>query len=286
LLLFGGFGRFGLVGFWSDWALLSALLLLVPLFIFLMIEVGAIRIAPAAENHSGIVRLLVLLVVLVTGAAGLLSARAGWMIVVGQVFAVPFIVAALCEPPPTVPGVFRPLARLGRTGDLLSRIFAPGWHTGFLYVILLWLLIGFFWVQAGWLEPGTVQEGDAIKRQLSLAGFGVSFLLPAVIAPSLSRRRFLYILVFSLLCLAVFSVTSAVLQNSARAEELIDMTAFLPPLAVFAPAYDSLQAEPQLIAMVGLALISIVLYLFKSRTAWRQTRKLRELARQKPLHVA
>ncbi|MEI8313138.1 MAG: hypothetical protein WCH98_20505, partial [Verrucomicrobiota bacterium] len=207
-----------------------------------------------------------------------------WMIVAGQVFAAPFCIAALCERPPTVPGVFRSLVRRGWAGSLLSRVFTPGWHTVFLYVILVWLLVGFFWQRAGWIESGSVD--DVLKRQLSLAGFGVSLLLPAVVAPSLSRKRFLYFLVFFAVCLAVFSMTSALAQNSARTNEMVHMTAFLPPLAVFGPAFDDLFPQPQLIAMACLGLLAVGIYIFKSRAAWRESKKLRALARQNPLHAA
>ncbi len=283
LFMFGG-GRFGLIGIWSDWSSVAAVVVVVPLFVLLMIEVGAMRIAPVAENHAGLTRLLALLVLLVTGTAGLLSARAAWMIVAGQVFVTPFCIAALCERPPTVPGVFRSLVRRGGVGNLLSRIFTPGWHTGFLYVLLVWMLIGFFWQRAGWLDSGP--RGDALKQQLSLAGFGVSLLLPAVIAPSLSRKRFLYILSFVLLSLAVFSVTSAFVQNSGHKEELINLTAFLPPLAVFGPVFSNLHAAPPLIFMACLGVLVLAVYFFKSRPVWRQSAKLRQLARQEPHHVA
>lgn len=283
LLMFGG-GRFAMIGLWSDWSSVVAVIVLAPLFVLLMIEVGTIRIAPAAENHAGLSRLLVLVVVLVTGTAGLLSARASWMIVLGQVFVAPFLIVALCERPPAVPGVFRSLVRRGWAGSLLTRVFTPGWHTGFLYVLLVWLLIGFFWQRAGWLDFGPGNDG--LKQQLSLAGFGISLLLPAVIAPSLSRKRFFYFLVFFLICLAAYSLTAAFAQNSGQREEIMNRTAFLPPLAVFGPAFDSLHAAPPLIFMACLGVLILVVYFFKSREAWRQSGKLRQLARQKSHHVA
>jgi hypothetical protein len=82
-------------------------------------------------------------------------------------------------------------------------------------------------------------------------------------------------------------VTSAFVQNSVHKDEMINLTAFLPPLAVFGPAFSTLHnAAPQLIWMAGLGVFVLAVYLFKSRAAWRQSKKLRELARQKPIHVA
>jgi hypothetical protein len=285
-LLLVGAGHFGMIGIWSDGVLATVLLVLAPIFLLLMIEVGAIRIAPPAENHAGMVRLLVLLVVLVIGAASMVSARSAWLIIVAQVFAVPFCVAALCECPPTVPGVFRALVRRGWIGSLLSRIFTPGWHTGFLFVVLVWALIAFFWQQAGWLTSHQGDEHAALRSQLSLAGFGVSLLLPAIIAPSLSRKRFLYFLGFFLISFAMFAVVSALAQTSSSKDAWIQMTAFLPPLAIFGPAYNAIDPSDQLMALGSLALLLFAICAVKSRAAWSQSDRLRKLARQKPLHVA
>ena len=264
----------------GDWPAVAALLLLVPLFVLLMIEVGAIRIAPAAENHSGMCRLLALLVVLTTGAAAALAPRAGWLLVVGQVIATPFCIAALCEVPPSVPGVFRPLVRRGRIGSLLTRVFSPGWHTGVLYVLLIGLLLAFFYQQAGWLRA----RGDglpALRHQLSLAGFEVSLLLPAILAPALSRKRVYYFVGLFGFCLVVFILALMLGATDRYAkDEMINLLTFLPPVAVFASALTSQNAVPQLAWTTFLGLLALGIYLFKSREAWRQSHALRKVARQ------
>ncbi len=268
-------GRFGLISVWGAWPVVAAVVLLIPLFIVLMIEVGSIRIAPAAENHAGMCRLLALLALVVTGAAGLITARAEWMIILGQVMATPFCIAALCEAPPVVPGVFRPLVRRGPAGRALAVIFTPGWHTGVLYVLLVWFLLWAFWQQAGWLDG----SAEGLRRRLSLLAFGASLLIPAIIAPALSRKRIFYYMGFFGLSLVIFLVTGVLSEVGSDHSEWINATCFLPPLAVFAPAFDSLQATPQLIWTGFLLAVTAVVYWLKSRTVWQQFAKLRALAR-------
>jgi hypothetical protein len=256
----------------------AAIALLVPLLILLMIETGTARIAPAAENHAGLSRLLGLLVVLVTGGAALLSGRAVWLIVLGQVLVTPFCIAALCEVPPTVPAVFRSLVSRGPIGCLLARIFTPGWHTGFLYVLLVWAILAIFWRQSGLLGSG-IRGLDPSKPALSLASFGVSLLLPAVIAPALSRKRPLYFFGFFLLCALAFFLASALAATGGDPKETL--TTFLPPVAVFAPGFSGLKAAPRLVWMASLGFLVLAVYASKSRSLWRQSKKLRTLAQAK-----
>jgi hypothetical protein len=278
-MMFGG-GRGAFRG-WLDWPVTAAAILLVPLFILLMLEVAAIRIAPSAENHAGISRLLTLLFVAVAGTAAMLSASAEWLIVLGQSVAAPFCIAALCEPPPQVSGVLRPLVRRGRLGSFLARVFTPGWHTGMLFVLLVWTLVAGFWIGAGWLGSAGNTPTETTKRMLSLAGFGVSLLVPAVLAPAFSRRRLFVFVSFFGACSVLFLLAVAFSAGGgARDAWILGLTVYLPPLAVFAPAFDDLDATGPLVWMAFLAAGSLVGYWIRSRKPWRRFGELREDAKR------
>ncbi len=280
-----GGGR-GMFRWGVEWPLVAAVILLVPLFILLMLEVGAIRIAPAAENHAGACRLLALLFVLVAGTGGVLSASASWLIVLGQVVATPFCIAALCEVPPGVAGMFRPLVRRGWAGGFLARVFTPGWHTGVIFVLLIWAIIAGFWIGAGWLDFTGSNADSASKRVLSLLGFGVSLLAPAVLAPAFSRRRLLVFVSFYGACSVIFPLAAAFSAGGGlRDEWILKLVVFLPPLAVFGPAFDKIETPAPQIWMAILALGLLVGYLVRSIPQWRRFSELRAQAKQQ-CHVA
>lgn len=272
LLYLTGMGGAGIFSGRSGGAEFVALILLLPIFVLLMLEVGVLRIAPAAENHSGACRLLVLLAVLITGVASLFTARGDWIIIVGQVLATPFLIAALCEAPPSVAGVFRSLARRGRLGNVLAWIFTPGWHTGVLFFLLLWVFIGVFWQQAGWLD-----FEDDPRQWLSLMGFGASLLLPAMIARSFSEKRFFLFVAIYAFCIVAWIVMTVV-GAATGSTGLSTLLTFLPPVAVAAPAFDNVKPLPALASMVVLTLALLAVYPFKSLAVWRHSRKLQKVA--------
>ena len=111
-----------------------------------MLEVGAARIAPPAENHSAVMRLLARAVgSLVALATQLLSSpiprrspfdglrhrrrRVRWL--------------PLCEQPRWIPSLFRPVRARGvGRGGWWGGLLYPGWHTGFLFTLAMFAAFG------------------------------------------------------------------------------------------------------------------------------------------------
>lgn len=117
-------------------------LLFVPAVIILLLEIGAARIAPSAENHA-IRKRLIGLYFLIAGA-GLMVFRAEPIIVIFLVLPLLAIVAvdALGETQEFNRSIYRPFMKRGAAGRLLSLFLTPGWASAAWYILLLSVVSG------------------------------------------------------------------------------------------------------------------------------------------------
>lgn len=121
----------------TGWALLAGLVA-AGYFGWSALALGASMIAPMAENHSTVRRLLTLVAI---GAFALIAAIADFpREALGPIllmFAAPAIAIALTEPLQLLPPICRPFLRFGTVGKLAGRFFYPGWPSGVLFCGLL-----------------------------------------------------------------------------------------------------------------------------------------------------
>ena len=96
----------------------------------LMLEVGAGKIGPVAENHSTTKRLLAVASLLTAIGYSCTPGAIGDMSMISALIIVPVLVGSVCEPDCTVPSVYRPFVRKGIAGRVLGRLFYPGWASG------------------------------------------------------------------------------------------------------------------------------------------------------------
>jgi ABC-type transport system involved in multi-copper enzyme maturation permease subunit len=148
-LLYGGaFGLAAVVGSFGPSrprGLLPPVTVLVALafygtaaFLFLL-ETGAARIAPPAENHALRKRILGLAVIL-SGPVALAAGADEEILLLNLALVAPVLVDALCAPHQPMASHLRPLLRLGRAGRYLAPLFLPGWPSGLLYTLFVFLL--------------------------------------------------------------------------------------------------------------------------------------------------
>ena len=132
------------VSMWRlDWQM-AAVLALQSLFLaLLMLEVGAGKIGPAAENHSTVKRLLALASTGTTVVYSYLPGAQWTMWLVTLLIAGPVLIGAVCEPIREIPSVYRPFLRLGVFGRALGRLLYPGWPAGVFFALLILVLAGF-----------------------------------------------------------------------------------------------------------------------------------------------
>ncbi len=111
----------------------------IPLVILIVLQAGAARIAPPAENHPTRIRVLALIalgwaVLMKTGAR---NATADVIRLTTFLILAPVCIYALCEPFRRIPSLYAPFARRGRFGRFLGAFLYPGWPSGVLFVFLV-----------------------------------------------------------------------------------------------------------------------------------------------------
>ena len=120
---------------------------------FFFLAAGTSLIAPYADNHSTVRRVVSLVVTVVTAAlcCKYVTDEDALPFFLGLVLAPPFAVS-LTEFGTLVPPTYRKFSRFGLPGNLAGIFFAPGWSSGVFFCALLSIIaaIPFFFVSSSW----------------------------------------------------------------------------------------------------------------------------------------
>lgn len=195
-LAVGQFSPTGLI----PWAGYVAGLVFVVAFILLALQLAASKIAPPAENHSCVKRLIGLAVLLFAGLFAAFGVGREEVMGVALLFLLPVIVDALAEPMRFVRGYYEGFRRFGPLAGVMRIFLVPGWVSGLCYTTLIGVLL---------LACGAVSE---LWTEASFMIVAVSFLgtllFPAALirlfAPSTKNFLGIYIaLQFSIAALTL-----------------------------------------------------------------------------------
>jgi hypothetical protein len=121
----------------AAWEVYVVLLVFVPAYILLALEIAASRIAPPAENHAVRKRLIGIYLLLIVPLLGYIMPNARGLHGISLLLLAVVIVDGLAEPIESLRAVRRPFAGLGATGRALSLFFSPGWASASWYVLLV-----------------------------------------------------------------------------------------------------------------------------------------------------
>jgi hypothetical protein len=161
----------------AQWQIYLTLLVLTGLVVVLALEVGASRIAPAAENHALRKRLLVLLSL---ATAALLAVCGVIHAITAALFSaavcILFSVDALSEPVPMLRTAYAPLWNRGPLGRFAALFLSPGWPSGLLFTLAL---------AGGWYSLYVLSQ----INELDLPALAMS-LLAAILVPAALIRVF------------------------------------------------------------------------------------------------
>jgi hypothetical protein len=216
---FGGAGM-GKVG-------VFAIIAITILLAMLLLEFGAARIAPVAENHALRKRILGFLILLVAAFARTLDPHTELVALFAFIVTIPLMVGAMCEEMTPLPAIYRPFARKGLPGRLVGRFLYPGWPSGMLYCVLL--LGGF----AG-LFHSFRSSGQWWFLMTCLAFCGALFTPVALIRLAMPAGR------RALVLFIVFQLSAAFLEVAVRiVDQVTDQAisvwlAFIPTAALIA----------------------------------------------------
>lgn len=238
----------------------------------LMIEFGASRIAPLAENHSSSRRVIALLVTAAVVAFGHRGPLAGSIWTCAIILLAPLCIGALCEPISQVTSVYRPFVKRGFLGRLAGRILYPGWPSGFVFTLLL--LLAFFVV--GYFNARTSTN----VRWIWWAGVAVAgtlFFPIAIVRGFLPRtpRPFVFY-VGTQIIFALLTVLGASFQ-AFKVGDFRPVLAIVPTCSLLMANSKAITESDFTMVFSGVSLItasSICLLLVRARQPWREIRAL------------
>jgi hypothetical protein len=125
----------------NDWSAGIAFILLGCVVAAFMLEVGAARIAPKAENHATPKRLCAIIAVLIAICYSAMPGDHAWIWTPASIIGGLAMIGAMCEPVCEIPSVYQPFLRRGLWGRLCGLLFYPGWPSGFFFSVLIIAMI-------------------------------------------------------------------------------------------------------------------------------------------------
>lgn len=191
------------------------------ILLMMMLEIGAGRIAPPAENHSAMLRLLAYGLLAVAAVAHFLDRSTLFVTIPAFVIAAGVCAIAVCEKPRHILSIFRPFAARGYAGRALGKLLYPGWPFGVLFTLTIFSGFGLLMAsQKIFTEPDHAVEYVAVLGSLLFPVAFIRLVLPRTKHP---------IVVFfgvQLFC-AILTIFCAVCDGALRTN-FKDFSAVLP----------------------------------------------------------
>jgi hypothetical protein len=235
------------------------------------LSLGASLIAPHAENHATLRRVITLVAIVVTGGILILAdARAEILITVLTILATPAIALALSEPDHVSPTVCRPFVKRGFAGRLAGRFFYPGWPAGVAFTGLLALLCALI----GFLLPNAGDRYDADEISVAL-GFLGALLFPGLLTILVGKKVKERFACFVLLLIAsgVFTLVLAMLGSTFSDREFLWLFAWNPIVLSLMQEWPQFPDETLLAAGVVVNGLYFLILLLKAFQAFRPIRE-------------
>lgn len=254
------------------------------------LALGVSAIAPMAENHSTVRRLIALGSVLAAGVFAVAGKfQAGNLGMLLLAFCAPALVIALTEPMTLLPPVARPFLRFGGAGKLAGRVLYPGWASGVLFCGLLLL------AAAGIFSAAGAVGNDRLN--LAMVSVLGSFLFPAVVLRLFARRvkapLAFYVLVLAITAAIAAGVLIATIET--ESDGFVWYFSWVPPVQlilgnVIETAHSRTAAAtiapPDFMSAIrlglGVAIFSYLILLASAFMNFRVFREVEEEAAAKP----
>lgn len=235
-----------------------------------LLEFGAAKVAPSAENRTLVKRCIGFVVV----AAGIVF----WLVSGDEEFLyahlfllVPICLDALCSTREIVPGVFRPLIRMGLVGRALSGLFLPTWISGACFTIVV---LGLMTV--GLAAAGELSGSEEAIIPIALAA---TILAPAAIIvlfkPDTPRFTPFYFVIQLAVVITVmmFITISGVLSLHAE-----DLLCVVPVVALVAAMANEAEEIYWLLPSAAMLVAAILILLLRSAALRARTREVKDQA--------
>lgn len=239
---------------------------------------GTSVIAPAAENHSTLRRLIALGLIVATTVIGSYNAVNPELLnLIFAIILVPAIVTALTEPSVLLPPVCKPFLRRGLAGKVAGVVLLPGWPAGVFYAtLLLSISAGCLWI------AGIANSAATLKSETAIGALGClgGILLAALLAANFTKqesRRFTNFMVF-LLASILLAVIPMILTSINNHEKLLWFFIWNPPVALLMAVSSSFVKSEVLAAVMIVDAIILLMLLVTAGFAFRGYRPVIEEA--------
>ena len=254
----------------DNFFILSALFIMCIYVAWMSLDFGCSQIAPIAENRATQKRLISFAMITISLIAmGISDLDSEVAITLGVFLCIPIIITSLTESPQLVPSITVPFTKKGLLGKIAGRLLYPGWATGLLFVLLLFILmqIAHFIV-----SPKTWHYHDDLQL-ITLVIFS-ALLLPVAftrIFAKKSENRFGLFMLFMASQILIVCFCFAI-EEMSSGPEVFPYFCWIP---LTLPILDSGYGfPPQTITVI--AWINILAYFFialaTSRPAWEEIR--------------
>ena len=282
-------------GFGALTAMLLATLLLALLFLFCMLEIGAQKIAPSAENHSTPKRLAAFGAVIICCLYSLIWPGAAALWTMAAFIIIPIVIGAVCEPVREVMSVYRPFVRWGFPGRIFGRVFYPGWPSGVFFVLILLALIflvphgPFSSILAsfiGSLGPHPVTGSFVWAGTVIIGTIGAIFLPVALLRllPARGRPPVTPFILFQTASVMLALLAHSLADPSPSGFETV--LAMIPSCGLVFAAMNSSSPELAMPVSLGgatvLTLFSFLILFVKMIPGWKKIRALETAAQSSP----
>jgi hypothetical protein len=217
----------------SGWMLLAGLVT-AAYFGWSALALAASMIAPMAENHSTVRRLLTLVAVAVISAiaviGGLSNDDLGPLLLI---FCAPAIAIALTEPLQLLPPICRPFLRFGTAGKLAGRFLYPGWPSGVLFSGLL-IALGTAVILYQLSSAGSPRWAFEARFPILMLGSLGTLLLPALVMRLFPRKLpqgfATYLLILGILI--VIAIALVIIEEELADGSFLWAFAWVPPVQI------------------------------------------------------
>lgn len=273
----GGFDSFMDYCTLSDWqsrAVIGSYVCFVTYIGWCALSLGTSSIAPAAENHATVRRLVALGLTLLTAAVGFHSAVDIHVTLFAfGIILTPAIITAITEPAVLLPPICKPFLKRGLAGRVVSIFLLPGWPAGVFYSILLLAIMAGTVTGIGISRSHSSMDTESLVISLALIG-GV--LLSALLAANFSKqedKRFTNFVVF-MLSLVVITVIPSILTNINHQESYLWLFAWNPFTFITMINDRAFVDQHLLLAVTAVDAIIVILLLISAAIAFRRYRDI------------
>jgi hypothetical protein len=235
---------------------------------------GISVIAPAAENHSTLRRLIALgLTCLAVGAGFHPAVEGPALLVIFGIILAPAVITALTEPSNLLPPICTPFLKRGLLGRMASVFLLPGWPAGVFYTVLLLAISS-----AGLLAAAspTLSPSDISEIKIATLGLVGGILLAALLASNFSKqesKRFTNFVVFALASI-ILTIIPTIFANINNHESYLWFFIWNPPIFITMADESSFDKNQLLTAVMIVDGIILSLLLATATIAFRGYREI------------